>query len=129
MTVRFSCGRENRRNNHEKHDIRIGGDSGGFGLTVLIQSFVAAVTGSGEELVSAEEFTHAEGKVAIEHVRDWAGSKYMYCTEFLLHSEDGQVLPLLQNRLLLGKLAAGLALLLHVVGKLLLCPENTPHVA
>ena len=63
-------------------------DSGGFGLTVLIQSFVAAVTGSGEELVSAEEFTHAEGKVAIEHVRDWAGSKYMYCTEFLLHSDE-----------------------------------------
>lgn len=49
--------------------------------------------------------------------------------EFLLHGKDGQVLPLLQNRLLLGKLAAGLALLFHVVGKLLLCPENTPHAA
>ena len=56
----------------------------------------------------------------------WAGESPDDREEFLLHGEDGQVLPLLQNRLLLGKLAAGLAFLLHVVGKLLLCPENTP---
>lgn len=49
--------------------------------------------------------------------------------KFLLHSEDGQILSLLQNGLLLGKLAAGFALFLHVICKLLLCPENTkePH--
>lgn len=63
-------------------------DSGGFGLTILIQSFVAAVTGEQAHLASSEDFTHAEAKVAIEHVRDWAGSKYMYCTEFLFHSAD-----------------------------------------
>lgn len=45
--------------------------------------------------------------------------------QFLLHSKDGQVLPLLQNRLLLCEFTAGFALFLHVVCKLLLCPENT----
>ena len=63
-------------------------DSGGFGLTILIQSFIAAVTGEQAHLASSGDFTHAEAKVAIEHVRDWAGSKYMYCTEFLFHSDD-----------------------------------------
>ena len=63
-------------------------DSGGFGLAILIQSFVAALTGEQAHLASAEDFTHAEAKVAIEHVRDWAGSDYMYCTEFLLHSDE-----------------------------------------
>ncbi len=63
-------------------------DSGGFGLAVLIQSFIAALTGEQAHLASAEDFTHAEAKVAIEHVRDWAGSDYMYCTEFLLHSDE-----------------------------------------
>ena len=63
-------------------------DSGGFGLAILIQSFIAALTGEQAHLASAEDFTHAEAKVAIEHVRDWAGSDYMYCTEFLLHSDD-----------------------------------------
>lgn len=63
-------------------------DSGGFGLTILFQSFVAAVTGEQAHLASSEDFTHAQAKVAIEHVRDWAGSKFMYCTEFLFHSED-----------------------------------------
>lgn len=29
--------------------------------------------------------------MAIEHVRDWAGSDYMYCTEFLLHSDEVDV--------------------------------------
>lgn len=64
-------------------------DSGGFGLTILIQSFVAAVTGEGQEhLASSADFTKAEAKVAIEQVHDWAGSKYMYCTEFLFHSTE-----------------------------------------
>ena len=63
-------------------------DSGGFGLTILMQSFAAAATGQAADIASSEDFTHAQGKVAIEHVRDWAGSKYMYCTEFLLHSTE-----------------------------------------
>ena len=63
-------------------------DSGGFGLTVLVQAFVASVLGRDSELPSAEEFTKADAKVAIEQVHDWAGSDYMYCTEFLFHSAD-----------------------------------------
>lgn len=66
-------------------------DSGGLGLAILIQSFIAALTGEQAHLASAEDFTHAEAKVAIEHVRDWAGSDYMYCTEFLLHSDEVDV--------------------------------------
>lgn len=66
-------------------------DSGGFGLAILIQSFIAALTGEQAHLASADDFTHAEAKVAIEHVRDWAGSDYMYCTEFLLHSDEVDV--------------------------------------
>lgn len=66
-------------------------DSGGFGLAILIQSFIAALAGEQAHLASAEDFTHAEAKVAIEHVRDWAGSDYMYCTEFLLHSDEVDV--------------------------------------
>lgn len=66
-------------------------DSGGFGLAILIQSFIAALTGEQAHLASAEDFTHAEAKVAIEHVRDWAGSDYMYCTEFLLYSDEVDV--------------------------------------
>lgn len=42
--------------------------------------------------------------------------------KLLLYCKDGQVLPLLQDRLLLCKLTAGLTLLLHVIRKLLLCP-------
>ena len=39
-------------------------DSGGFGLAILIQSFIAALTGEQAHLASAEDFTHAEAKVA-----------------------------------------------------------------
>ena len=63
-------------------------DSGGFGLTILIQAFVAAVTGDESKLPPASEFSKPQPLVAIEQVNDWAGSKYMYCTEFLLKSED-----------------------------------------
>ena len=37
-------------------------DSGGFGLAILIQSFIAALTGEQAHLASAEDFTHAEAK-------------------------------------------------------------------
>ncbi|MGN0037660.1 MAG: DAK2 domain-containing protein [Coriobacteriales bacterium] len=63
-------------------------DSGGFGLAILIQAFVAAVTGDAGELPDAAEFSRPQAKVAIEQVNDWAGSDYMYCTEFLFKSDD-----------------------------------------
>ena len=71
-------------------------DSGGFGLTILIQAFVAAVTGDAGELPDASQFSRPEPKVAIEQVNDWAGSDYMYCTEFLFKSEDVDVAATLE---------------------------------
>ena len=66
-------------------------DSGGFGLAILTQAFVAAVTGDAGELPDAAEFSRPQAKVAIEQVNDWAGSDYMYCTEFLFKSDDVDV--------------------------------------
>ena len=64
-------------------------DSGGFGLTILFQAFAASLLGKGDEAIAhSEDFTHAQAQVAIEQVNDWAGSDYMYCTEFLFHSMD-----------------------------------------
>ncbi len=64
-------------------------DSGGFGLTILFQAFAASLSGKGDEAIAhSEDFTHAQAQVAIEQVNDWAGSDYMYCTEFLFHSVD-----------------------------------------
>ncbi len=64
-------------------------DSGGFGLTILFQAFAASLSGKGDEAIAhSEDFTHAQAQVAIEQVNDWAGSDYMYCTEFLFHSMD-----------------------------------------
>lgn len=48
--------------------------------------------------------------------------------KLLLHSKDRQVLPLLHKGLFLRELAAGFALLFHVIGKLLLCPERVKRV-
>ncbi|MCQ2752493.1 MAG: DAK2 domain-containing protein, partial [Coriobacteriales bacterium] len=62
-------------------------DSGGFGLTLLIVGFVSAFSGSDNMLKQCESLVGASASVAIEQVNDWAGSKYKYCTEFLLHSE------------------------------------------
>lgn len=63
-------------------------DAGGFGLAILIEGFVGAVTGKGGQLPDSATFSHAEPKVEIEQVNDWAGSKHLYCTEFLLHGDD-----------------------------------------
>lgn len=71
-------------------------DSGGFGLTILIQAFVAALTGDAGELPEASQFSRPEPKVAIEQVNDWAGSDYMYCTEFLFKSTDVDVAATLE---------------------------------
>ena len=63
-------------------------DAGGFGLAILIDSFVAALTGReaplGDELAIARS---AEPKVAIEQINDWEGSAYRYCNEFLVDSD------------------------------------------
>ncbi|GHT78682.1 hypothetical protein FACS1894104_2220 [Actinomycetota bacterium] len=63
-------------------------DAGGFGLAILIEGFTAAVNGETSALPSAESFTQAKPQVAIEQINDWEGSDFLYCTEFLLHSES-----------------------------------------
>ncbi len=62
-------------------------DAGGFGLAIATEAFVGAVTGDGGELPDAYTFSRPEPKVEIELINDWAGSKYLYCTEFLFHGE------------------------------------------
>lgn len=64
-------------------------DSGAFGLAILIEGFANAVTGGELEIPDTYQTVHpkATGKVEIEHIEDWEGSKYLYCTEFLVHSD------------------------------------------
>ena len=64
-------------------------DAGGFGLAILFDGFVAALLGRegfvGESIsMSGSSY---QPKVEIEQINDWEGSKYRYCTEFLVHSE------------------------------------------
>lgn len=63
-------------------------DAGGYGLAILIDAFVSALTGRegqlGDELSLSRT---SEPKVAIEQINDWEGSKFRYCTEFLVHSD------------------------------------------
>ncbi len=63
-------------------------DSGGFGLAILFDGFVAALEGKegplGDELGLART---AEPKVEIEQINDWEGSQYRYCNEFLVDSD------------------------------------------
>lgn len=64
-------------------------DAGGFGLAILFDSFVSALTG--KEGTLGDELAFARGsiapKVEIEQVNDWEGSQYRYCNEFLVDSE------------------------------------------
>ncbi len=68
-------------------------DSGAFGLAILIEAFSSAVMGTdgsvpdSSTLIRAHASEGAGPKVAIEQVDDWAGSKFLYCTEFLLRSD------------------------------------------
>jgi len=62
-------------------------DAGGFGLALLIEGFVRAVTGGTVELPTIESISKPEPQVAIEQIDDWEGSEYLYCTEFLLISD------------------------------------------
>lgn len=47
--------------------------------------------------------------------------------QLLLHSKDGQILSLLQDRFLLGKLTPCFTFFFHVFSKLLLSPKETPE--
>lgn len=63
-------------------------DSGGYGLAILIDGFVAALTGKEGPLVDELAFARdAAPKVEIEQINDWEGSQFRYCTEFLVHSD------------------------------------------
>ena len=62
-------------------------DAGGFGLSIFIGAFVAAITGKEGALVDALAFARtAAPKVEIEQINDWEGSAYRYCNEFLVDS-------------------------------------------
>lgn len=64
-------------------------DAGGYGFAILLDAFVAALTGRegqlGDELSFSRDY---EPKVEIEQINDWEGSKFRYCTEFLVHSDS-----------------------------------------
>lgn len=64
-------------------------DAGGYGLAILFDSFVAALTGKEGPL--GDELAFARGKLApkveIEQINDWEGSQYRYCNEFLVDSD------------------------------------------
>ena len=61
-------------------------DAGGFGLAIFFDGVASALTGR-EALVGELAFARkAAPKVEIEQINDWAGSKYCYCTEFLVYS-------------------------------------------
>ena len=62
-------------------------DAGGFGLAILFDAIASALIGK-ETLVDEPSYLRkAAPKVEIEQIDDWAGSKYRYCTEFLVHSD------------------------------------------
>ena len=63
-------------------------DSGGYGLAILIDGFVAALTGKEGPLVDELAFARdAAPKVEIEQINDWEGSEFTYCNEFLVDSD------------------------------------------
>ncbi|NTU89095.1 MAG: DAK2 domain-containing protein [Actinobacteria bacterium] len=62
-------------------------DAGGFGLAILIEAFVGAITGVGGFVPDAGTFSRPEPLVAIEQINDWEGSDFLYCTEFLVFGE------------------------------------------
>ena len=67
-------------------------DAGGYGLALFIDAFVSALLGRGaahqDEVLFAQ---NTAPKVEIEHIEDWEGSEFRYCTEFLVHSETVDV--------------------------------------
>jgi DAK2 domain fusion protein YloV len=63
-------------------------DAGGFGLALLIDGFVSSITGQASTELEFGIRTESVGRVAIEQINDWEGSDFLYCTEFLLFSEE-----------------------------------------
>ena len=63
-------------------------DAGGYGLALLIDGFVSSITGEVSVELELGFNTELAGRVAIEQVNDWEGSDYLYCTEFLLRSDN-----------------------------------------
>ena len=65
-------------------------DAGGFGLSILIGAFKDSLV-DGQVHTNFTEILPNAGadiaKVEIEQINDWAGSKFRYCTEFLLNSK------------------------------------------
>lgn len=62
-------------------------DAGGFGLAILLDAFVAALTGKQIVADHVAAAYAAAPKVEIEQINDWEGSEYTYCNEFLVESE------------------------------------------
>jgi DAK2 domain fusion protein YloV len=63
-------------------------DAGGYGLALLVDGFVSSLTGETSDEVDLSSFSESKPRVAIEQINDWEGSAFLYCTEFLLNSED-----------------------------------------
>lgn len=65
-------------------------DAGGYGLAIFIEGIASGLTGHdgalSEELKAGGEVS--KPKVEIEQINDWAGSKYRYCNEFLVDSNN-----------------------------------------
>lgn len=63
-------------------------DAGGYGLAILLDSFVSAITGREAPLGDELAFSRgSEPKVEIEQINDWEGSRFRYCNEFLVDSD------------------------------------------
>ncbi|MCF0104954.1 MAG: DAK2 domain-containing protein [Eggerthellaceae bacterium] len=65
-------------------------DAGGFGLSILVGAFKDSLV-DGQVHTNFTEILPNAGaniaKVEIEQINDWAGSRFRYCTEFLLNSK------------------------------------------
>ncbi|MEG0845036.1 MAG: DAK2 domain-containing protein [Raoultibacter sp.] len=63
-------------------------DAGGYGLAILFDAFVSALTGREGPLLDELAFARqGNPKVEIEQINDWEGSAFRYCTEFLVQSD------------------------------------------
>jgi DAK2 domain fusion protein YloV len=62
-------------------------DAGGFGLAILLEGFVAALSGEGPSIPTTASLSRPEPLVAIEQLNDWEDSDFLYCTEFLLNAD------------------------------------------
>lgn len=64
-------------------------DAGGYGFSILLDGFVTSFLEKGEELsLKFDASKMSAPKVEIEQINDWEGSKYRYCNEFLVDSDE-----------------------------------------